>query len=221
MAATRELPLWHVPYVMFPTMPVELRTFDERYKLLIDRCQKAATPFGMVAIRRPHHTRGPAEAFDVGTSAYVGSVERKDNGHISLKSSGYQRFKVLDFHDKEPYLTAIVEDFPVDTTLSPVGEKLMQAVRHGLLRHIAKVTVVLDLPFALEVLPDRIDALVYLAATVLEVPESHRQSLLSQPDADTMVKYLYNWLKREKPMVRLMEYNEERWSELPGVFSAN
>jgi hypothetical protein len=53
----QELPLFPLNVVLFPQMPLPLHIFEERYKILINRCLQEGAPFGVVQL-----TEGAAEA---------------------------------------------------------------------------------------------------------------------------------------------------------------
>ena len=47
----RELPLFPLPVVLFPGVPLPLHIFEQRYRLMIGRCIEEQKPFGVVLIR--------------------------------------------------------------------------------------------------------------------------------------------------------------------------
>jgi len=54
-----ELALFPLFTVLFPGMPLHLRIFEPRYRLMIKRCLDANQPFGVVLIRKGEEARDP------------------------------------------------------------------------------------------------------------------------------------------------------------------
>lgn len=104
-----ELPLFPLNTVLFPGATIPLHIFEERYKLMINTCVDARRPFGVVLIRGGEEAGGPAEPFDVGTTAHVSSVQHLEDGKMNLMCVGGARFRILTTRSDEPYLVGEVE----------------------------------------------------------------------------------------------------------------
>ena len=104
-----ELPLFPLNTVLFPGATIPLHIFEERYKLMISICVEARRPFGVVLIRGGEEAGGPAEPFDVGTTAHVSSVQHLEDGKMNLMCVGGARFRILTTRSDEPYLVGEVE----------------------------------------------------------------------------------------------------------------
>lgn len=104
-----ELPLFPLRTVLFPGATIPVHIFEDRYKLMINTCVEERRPFGVVLIRSGEEAGGPAEAFDVGTTAYVTSVQHLEEGRMNLMCLGGHRFRITNTSTDHPYLVGEVE----------------------------------------------------------------------------------------------------------------
>ena len=107
-----ELPLFPLNTVLFPTAPLTLHIFEERYKEMVSRCIAEDIPFGVVLIREGQEVGSPALPFEVGTTAQIVSVEKLLQGRMNLIAVGRERFRLLDTSHARPYLVGRVEFAP-------------------------------------------------------------------------------------------------------------
>ncbi len=92
----RILPLFPLEQVvLFPGMPLPLRVFEERYKVMIGECQVTDRLFGVVLIRSGLEVGAPAEPELVGCTARMHRVERMPDGQMYILCIGEQRFRLL------------------------------------------------------------------------------------------------------------------------------
>jgi len=104
-----EIPLFPLQTVLFPGATIPLHIFEDRYKLMINTCVEERRPFGVVLIRSGEEVGGPAEAFDMGTTAYVTSVQHLEEGRMNLMCLGGHRFRITSTSTDRPYLVGEVE----------------------------------------------------------------------------------------------------------------
>jgi uncharacterized protein len=114
---TRTIPLFPLNTVLFPRTPLSLRVFEERYRIMIDRCREQERPFGVVLIREGQEVGATATPHLVGTLAHIRDVSPIGN-QLVLEVEGAARFRLLDYAmDAEPYLIGTAEelrDMPYD-----------------------------------------------------------------------------------------------------------
>ena len=103
------IPIFPLNLVLFPRQGLPLRIFQERYKLMINRCIDESAPFGVVLIKSGDEVGGEAEPYDVGTTARIAKVQRLPDGQINLIALGRRRFRILALDRSEAYLNADVE----------------------------------------------------------------------------------------------------------------
>src|SRR5215510_2241307 len=93
----RVLPLFPLEQVvLFPGMPLPLRIFEERYKVMIGACQVTDQLFGVVLIRSGKEVGAPAEPERVGCTARMHRVERMPDGQMFILTMGEQRFRLIN-----------------------------------------------------------------------------------------------------------------------------
>lgn len=100
------LPLFPLPAVLFPNVPMPLHIFEERYRVLVNQCLEEDRPFGIT------YHRGE-DLRMVGCSAVIDRVtERYDDGRLDIVVVGYERFRIQDVHAGELFLEADVRHLP-------------------------------------------------------------------------------------------------------------
>jgi Lon protease-like protein len=86
--------LFPLNIVLFPDGPLPLRIFETRYVDMVRRCMRGDLNFGVVLIREGGEV-GPAETFDVGTSARITDFDQLPGGLLGLSCVGERRFHVV------------------------------------------------------------------------------------------------------------------------------
>ncbi len=92
------LPLFPLSTVLFPGGELPLRIFEVRYLDLMDKCEKAGAPFGVVGLRQGSEVQvagAPDEQLEaVGTLAHIKALERTQAGLLHVKCQGSRRFRI-------------------------------------------------------------------------------------------------------------------------------
>jgi Lon protease-like protein len=119
----QSLPLFPLGTVLFPGGVLPLRIFEVRYLDMIQRCQRAGAPFGVVALTQGHEVRQPGagpEAFStVGTLASIASLEQPGPGLLVIRAEGGQRFRIRNRDQlKHGLWVADVEQIPTDKAVA-------------------------------------------------------------------------------------------------------
>lgn len=167
-----ELPLFPLNTVLFPGTPIFLHIFEQRYKVMINRCIDQDRPFGIVFVGhsgKPH---------DVGCAAHILQVERLQEGRMNIVAMGLERFRLTKFHTEHPYLCGLAESYPL-LTIEPtphlryLAQQISPWVEHytNLLKQVAEVQVSWQKP------KDPLD-FGYMAAHLLQVPPAQKQAWL-------------------------------------------
>jgi uncharacterized protein len=94
MAELITLPLFPLGTVLFPGGLLPLKIFEQRYVDMTKRCIANHTGFGVVSAREP--TEGERSFASVGTVAMINEWEMPHVGIFQLKTSGSNRFVVVD-----------------------------------------------------------------------------------------------------------------------------
>ena len=173
--AERELPLFPLNVVLFPSMRLPLHIFEERYKLMIGTCMVTDQTFGVALIESGEEVGGPAQIFKVGTTARIVEIDRLPDGQMNLVVIGVDRFKLLEQFADKPYATGRVELLPEIPEAAPAG--LSARVAHKFRRYLISAGVPEQQAAGLA-LPDDPQELSYVVAAVLKAPARRRQRLL-------------------------------------------
>ena len=132
---TFELPIFPLGSVLFPSMPLALRVFEERYlAMLAHVLQDEPSEFGVVLIERGQEVGGGEKRFDVGTIARIAQIESAE-GFIAMLAHGTRRFRVIEWLPDDPYPRALVAEldpFDWDDSLDGTRDRVEQTVRRAL-----------------------------------------------------------------------------------------
>ena len=177
------LPLFPLNTVLFPRMPLRLRIFEERYKLMVHRCLEEERLFGVTLIRNGSEVGPAATPEMVGTLARILAVQPLEDGEMNLLAEGTRRFRLLDYAaDAEPYLVGMTEpvadvnvDSAVTSELVAENTRLFHRYFDALVSHAG-----VDMP-SYE-LPDDPEEFSFVIAAVLQTDCATRQGLLELTD---------------------------------------
>lgn len=184
------MPMFPLGSVLFPSMPLTLRIFEERYLRLLGDLMTAAKPeFGVVLVARASgETDGGPMA--IGTIASVTEIGTTDE-FLGLESHGTRRFRVTEWLPDDPYPIADIEYLP-DLTwtddLLPSRIHLESQVRH--LLTLASRFGEMHFGPNVELSDDPVGACWQLAG-VLPIGELDRFDLLSVVSTEDLISQTY------------------------------
>lgn len=217
---TFDLPLFPLNTVLFPGMPLTLHVFEERYRQMIKSCVDAAQPFGVVLIKEGVEAMGPlAEPHAVGCTAEIAQVQSLKDGRLNILAVGRERFQIVSLHYDQPYLRGTVETYPLETAYSDDEQRAGLRLRPWVEAYVGLLSEAGDVDFDTKSLPQDPEALAYLAATVLQIPNSKKQDLLSTKGVLPMLTSMHGLFRREMPVLRLLLQEDEALPTGPGSFS--
>ncbi len=214
-----DLPLFPLNTVLFPGMPLKLHIFEERYKLMINRCYKSGHPFGVALIKSGQEIGGRAEPFLVGCTAVITEMEPLPGGRMNIVAVGRERFVAHSFKYDEPYLVAEVETLNLANTESASLNTTGRSLRPWVQRYLQTLADASETKFDIQQLPDDPLQLAYLASFLLNVPIEQKQNLLNIENADEFMTNLRIIYRREVTLLDAMLAPDT--AEDSGVFSAN
>ncbi len=88
---TEILPLFPLNVVLFPQSQLHLHIFEERYKTLINECNKYDSDFGIILVHEQ-------QVRTVGCTAVVNEItKRYDDGKMDIVVEGRRRFQLHNF----------------------------------------------------------------------------------------------------------------------------
>ena len=121
--ALQLVPLFPLPLVLLPAMPLPLHIFEERYKEMMGEIIAASesgsgdSEFGVVLAK-------DEGIINIGCTASVQKVMRRyEDGQLDLLALGQRRFRIMGINEERSYLRAEVEFFE-DVDLTEVSADL-------------------------------------------------------------------------------------------------
>jgi uncharacterized protein len=218
---TATLPLFPLGTVLFPGLVMPLHVFEDRYRQLVrhlmDRPAGTRREFGVVAIRRGWEVAEAAAMltlYEVGCTAEVRQISRREDGGFDLVTVGRQRFEIDRIVPADtPYLQAEVRFLPepngTEGEADQLGPRVLAAFR-AYLR-----TVRTDGVDPTEQLPEDPRVLSHLVAATAGLTLADRQRLLAMPDTAARLRAELALLHREVALLRHVRAVPVALSELP------
>jgi Lon protease-like protein len=131
MPSVIEIPLFPLRSVLCPGVALPLHIFEERYRLMVNRCIERDEPFGVVLLREGSEV-GPlgGQVAGVGTTAAIRRAGTYPDGRLDILAVGQQRFRLEEVDSvSEPYLVGRVRLLEEPT--GPEQETAERAQRVG------------------------------------------------------------------------------------------
>jgi hypothetical protein len=207
-----ELPLFPLNTVLFPGMVLPLHIFEDRYKLMIQRCLDEERPFGVVLIEEGLEVGGEAVPHQVGTTAVIAGVNKLEDGRINIATVGSERFRLHGVRHDLPYLVGTAEPWPLKGEESDQAWLLMKPVQKLFERYLELAAEAQGNEIEVEEMPTEPRMMALLVAIGLQVPMPQKQRLLSQPTVAAMLLAERTILRREELLLEYMiRTQEEQW----------
>lgn len=176
----RELPLFPLPVVLFPGVPMPLHIFEDRYRRMLADARAANNLFGLSFFSEIESLGGRPPVGHVGCAAEIAEAQTLEDGRSNILAVGLVRYRVADYADAgEPYLVGRVEFFEDE---DEDGELLARGAREvtDIFGRIARAVRALNddraaLPELSEADPERLS---FLVAAAMEMDNEIRQELL-------------------------------------------
>ncbi|HVF51179.1 MAG TPA: LON peptidase substrate-binding domain-containing protein [Pyrinomonadaceae bacterium] len=176
----RELPLFPLPLVLFPGVPLPLHIFEPRYREMLEDVQAKNNMFGVSYFEAGETGDEHPPSGHVGCVAEVVEVQTMRDGRSNIMTLGVARYRVESYVETgEPYLVGRVEFFEDE----PEDDELLNARAREVLNlfvRIANSVRVLNdergsLPEIPEASPERLS---FLVASAMEIDAGVKQEML-------------------------------------------
>jgi len=218
------IPLFPLGQVVFPGMPLQLRIFEPRYRLMVRRCVRDNRPFGVVLITKGSDTDPNAEFFPIGCTARIKHVERYQDGPFRIDCVGEQRFRILEVNREETYMQGKVEVIPEQPgddgpTLDALTERALKLLS-DYLELVTGSDQLRDNLLEKEFTPQ---ALSYTIAILLRsVPQAIKQEILERPSTTERLQHEIAVLQSEITGLQLAGEKSLRYDPaMPQLWSLN
>jgi len=139
MVRVQRIPIFPLPLVLFPNMPLPLHIFEERYRRMMRHCIDNQEEFGVVQQSEDGYAL-------VGCTAQIRGILREyEDGRFDLLSFGKERFRVRRFFGDQQKMEAEVEFFSDEEIDSdPQTFELVRKATAGILSIAAEEELYLD-----------------------------------------------------------------------------
>jgi len=190
-----EIPLFPLPnLVLFPQVVLPLHIFEDRYKLMINRCIDGEQAFGVVLLRENAQQESEETIHRAGVTARVVQVERLEEGRMNILTAGESRFRIIEFTGANPYWTASVTPFEDDPEPDDMLEEAYREVVERYRRVFELTAKLRAVEPAEPTLPQSPLALSFMVSYVLNIDPEKKQELLELTSTfrrlNTLIPYL-------------------------------
>ncbi len=192
----RELPLFPLPLVLFPGVPLPLHIFEERYRRLLADVRASNNLFGLsYFVPEPGAEDGPP-AGHVGCATEVVEVQPLPDGRSNIMTLGVVRYRVEEYVERgDPYLVARVEFFEDEAEDAAVVARRAEDVAEMFMRIARAMRTANDERGSLPELPlEDPERLSFIVAAVVEMDAESKQRLLELRSTAERLRRLYTLL---------------------------
>ena len=207
-----DLPLFPLNTVLFPGMVLPLHIFEERYKVMVERCLEERRTFGVLLIREGKEAGGYALPYAVGTTAAIAGTTRLESGGFDIVSIGIDRFRLHTIHHHEPYLVGDAEPWPLgDSDSSAAREQAPQV--QALFRHyLDQLIQAQGHRIEIDEMPVDPLTLALLVAMSLQLPLVQKQYLLSRDTLLHLLEAEWAIMRREQLLLNyIIQTQADQW----------
>lgn len=190
--------------VVYPFTAVPLTVGQPRSIKLVDEVMSSDRLIGLVATKTPDiENPGPDDLFTIGTAATIHRMFRAPDGTIRLVIQGISRFKISEFVQQDPYLTAKILPDPEKKEDTLEEEAIARNVRDQF-QHIAEMipSIPAELVGSIVSIQDPLQT-AYTIANFQRMELEEGQKLLEFNTALEKLKALVAILLRESEVLEL------------------
>jgi Lon protease-like protein len=191
----RELPLFPLPLVLFPGVPLPLHIFEPRYRRMLADVRASNNLFGL-SYFDPSAAAERPPAGHVGCAAEVVEVQPAPDGRSNIMSVGLVRYRAEGYVERgDPYLVGRVEFFEDEGEDEQFLSKRAREVS-GMFTRITRAmrTISDDRTSPPELPESEPERLSFLVAAAVEMEAEDKQELLELRSTAERLRRLYGML---------------------------
>lgn len=212
----RELPLFPLPVVLFPGMPMPLHIFEPRYRKMLADIRAGNNLFGLSYFDSGSSSQDIPPAGHVGCVAEVTETQSLPDGRSNVLAVGVIRYQVEDYVERDdPYLVVRVNFFEDEEEASQVVRASSRDVAAMFMRVANAIRVINDergnLPDITDTEPQRLS---FLVAAAMELEAETKQELLE-------LRSTSERLDRERDFLARVVRNYEERARLHSIAKGN
>ncbi|MGH9944356.1 MAG: LON peptidase substrate-binding domain-containing protein, partial [Pyrinomonadaceae bacterium] len=192
----RELPLFPLPVVLFPGVPLPLHIFEERYRRMLSDVRASNNVFGLSYFDAAESVGERPAPGSVGCAAEVVEAQSLPDGRSNILTVGLVRFHLVEYADAgEPYLIGRVEFFEDKAEDEQELKGRATEVAELFTRIALSVRAINDeragLPDLSEIEPERLS---FFVAAALEMEAEDKQRLLEMRSTSERLRHIHTLL---------------------------
>jgi len=176
----RELPLFPLPVVLFPGVPLPLHIFEPRYRKMLEDIGAQNNLFALAYFDATNSSSELPPSGHVGCVAEVAETQALPDGRSNILTLGVVRYRIDSYVERgDPYLVARVSYFEDEDEESPLINDSAKEVAASFTRIARAVRTINDesanLPDISNTDPERLS---FLVSAAIEIETDVKQELL-------------------------------------------
>lgn len=197
----RELPLFPLPVVLFPGVPLPLHIFEPRYQRLLSDVRAGDQLFGLSYFDATEAAADVPPVGHVGCVAEVTEVQPLPDNRANILTVGLIRYRVESYVDHgDPYLVGRVQFFEDEGEDASFLAERADEVSKLFMRIARAVRIINDERASLpELPPTEPERLSFLVAAAMELETEVKLELLELRSTSERLKRLRDLLARAVP----------------------
>lgn len=194
----RELPLFPLPVVLFPGVPLPLHIFEPRYRQMLTDISVGDNLFGLSYFDAGESERDIPPAGHIGCVAEVTETQALPDGRSNIMTLGLIRYRVEAYVDRgDPYLVAEISFFEDEEEDAEMLARRAHEVSELFTRIARAVRAINDERASLPDLPDtEPERLSFLIAAAMEIDMDVKLELLELRSTAERLRRLRDMLAR-------------------------
>ena len=194
----RELPLFPLPVVLFPGMPMPLHIFEPRYRQLLSDIRAGHNLFGLSYFDSSSSDKEVPPAGHIGCVAEITESQALPDGRSNVLAVGVVRYRVEAYVERgDPYLVVEANYFEDEEEDQQALERKSQAVAAMFMRVANAIRLINDergsLPDISDTEPQKLS---FLVAAAMEIEVETKQELLELRSTSERLNRLRDLLAR-------------------------
>lgn len=194
----RELPLFPLPLVLFPGVPLPLHIFEPRYRQMLSDIRASNNFFGLSYFDSSNSETAVPPARHVGCMAEVTETQSLPDGRSNILTVGLIRYRVEEYVERgHSYLVALVSFFEDEEENDELLDESSHDVAETFTRIARAVRIINDeragLPDISDTEPQRLS---FLVAAAMEIDVEVKQELLELRSTSERLRRLSEMLAR-------------------------
>jgi Lon protease-like protein len=194
----RELPLFPLPLVLFPGVPLPLHIFEPRYRQMLSDIRVNDNLFGLSYFDSSASEKEIPPAGHVGCVAEVTETQPLPDGRSNILTIGLIRYRVEDYVERgDPYLVARLSFFEDEEEDQEALSDRSREVAETFTRIARAVRILNDeratLPDISDTEPQRLS---FLVAAAMEIDVEVKQEMLELRSTSDRLRRLSDMLAR-------------------------